>query len=108
MDAEARTKIEKDTANKAYQIIEAKGFTSYGIGAVSALVCESIIFDQRQVFALSHYRDEWKCCLSTPVTLGRHGLSQVLPVKLEKEEQKLLDQSASSMRDVLDKFEGAA
>ena len=105
MDSEARSKIEKDTANKAYQIIEAKGFTSYGIGAVSALVCESIIFDQRQVFALSHYRDGWRCCLSTPVTVGRHGLGKMLPVKLEKGEQELLEKSARNMRDVLAKFE---
>ena len=106
MNVQERKNLAKATADKAYQIIKAKGFTSYGIGAVSALIAESIIFDQRQVFPLSHYQEDMKCCLSTPVAIGRDGLLKPMPLQLEDDERELLDKSAKDMREVLAKFEG--
>ena len=105
LNAQGRKDLAQATANKAYQIIEAKGFTSYGIGAVSALICESIIFDQRQIFPLSHYQDHWQCCLSTPIVIGRGGLGASMPLQLEDDEMELLNQSAKSLREVLARFE---
>ena len=107
LDAQARAEIAYTIAERAHAIIAVKGFTSFGIGAVTALVCESIVFDQRQVYPLSHYVDEWQCCMSRPVAVGRRGIHATIPLQVNKAEQALLDKSARGLRDVLRKF-GAA
>lgn len=35
-----------------------------GIGGVAASICKSILFDERNVRPISHYREELECCLS--------------------------------------------
>jgi len=93
-----RVKIAQDTKDKAAHIIEVKGATNYGIGAVTASICKSILFNHRNVRPVSHYIDELKCCISLPVVLGREGIVQNIPLTLDEEEQKALQKSAEIIR----------
>ncbi len=86
---------------KAYEIIETKGFTSYGVAAVVSSICESIIFDERQVHALSHWQEDLQCCLSLPAVLGRAGVLSTIPIPLSDEERVLMKESAKKMRQVI-------
>lgn len=65
------------------------------------MLCESIIFDQRHVLPVSHWREELGCCLSLPAVLGRKGVVAGLPFKLDEGEQAALEKSAKSIRDVM-------
>ncbi|CZR55972.1 related to lactate dehydrogenase [Phialocephala subalpina] len=100
------TETEKDeiatlTRKKAEAIIKVKGFTSYGVAAVTARICEAIIFDHRQVLPLSHWQEELDCCLSLPAVLGRDGIISSFPLHLNEAEQAFLEGSAKSLRKVI-------
>ncbi|KAI9839343.1 MAG: hypothetical protein M1838_004382, partial [Thelocarpon superellum] len=75
------------TRDKAYEIIKVKGFTSCGVAAVVSTICESIIFDQRQVLPLSHWQEEYKCCLSLPAVLGKAGVRSTIVLPLNEKER---------------------
>ncbi|KAJ3159248.1 hypothetical protein HDU86_001851 [Geranomyces michiganensis] len=85
--------------NKAYRIIETKGFTQFGIGAVVAQICESIILDLRHVRPLSHYVDELGVCVSLPDVLGHKGVRGTLKPPLTAEEEQQLRRSAEALKE---------
>ncbi|KAG9225384.1 hypothetical protein CCMSSC00406_0006229 [Pleurotus cornucopiae] len=93
-----RKAIAKETREKAGKIIQAKGATAYGIGALTGSICKSILFDQRNVRPISHWIEEMECCLSLPVVLGRKGVLRTLRMPLNEEEQASLAESASALR----------
>ena len=101
-----RRAIGTETKDKAAKIIEAKGATSFGIGALAAAICKSIISDQRTVRPVSHYIDSFGCCLSLPVVLGRRGVVRSLnTMPLNREEKDLLAESAKTLRRLIAKSE---
>ena len=101
LSSEELSTIANATRDKAGSIIAAKGFTSFGVAAATTMLCESIIFDQRHVLPVSHWREELECCLSLPAVLGRKGVVGGLPFKLDEGEQDALEKSAKSIRDVM-------
>jgi L-lactate dehydrogenase len=92
------------TKRKAYEIIKSKGFTSYGISAAMTSICEAIIFDQRQIFPLSHWQEDLQCCLSLPAILGKSGIVSTIHLPLDENESKLLTESAKTLRAVISKY----
>jgi L-lactate dehydrogenase len=96
-----REQIAKETTNKAANIIKVKGATNYGIGAVTASICKSILFDHRNVRPVSHWIDDLKCCLSLPVILGREGVVRTIPLALDEQEHKALQKSAEALRGLI-------
>jgi L-lactate dehydrogenase len=98
-----KDEIASATKRKAYEIIKAKGFTSYGIGAATSTICEAIIFDQRHIFPLSHWHDELQCCLSLPAVIGRSGIVKTVSLPLSDNERELIVTSAKGMREIIKK-----
>jgi L-lactate dehydrogenase len=100
-----KSEIATATKEKAYEIIKTKGFTSYGIGAVTSTICEAIIFDQRHIYPLSHWCEDLKCCLSLPAIIGRSGIIETVSLPLNKDEADMMIESAKSMRDIMEKHD---
>jgi L-lactate dehydrogenase len=96
-----RKAIAKETKDKAASISESKGATAYGVGSVTASVCKSLLFDQRNVRTVSHYNEEYGCCLSMPAVLGREGIVRTLHVPLSQQEKKDVDASAKEMLKIM-------
>ncbi len=92
--------IAQQVKDKAYEIIQCKGSTSFGIAACVAAMCEAIIFDQKIVMPLSTYVPEYKICLSMPAVLGENGIEKVLPIPLSDNEQKKLQNSAQQLHNL--------
>ncbi|KAF3940192.1 hypothetical protein ABW19_dt0203849 [Dactylella cylindrospora] len=101
---EEKVEIGKTVSGKANAIIKAKGFTSYGIGATAANICEAIIFDQRPVYPLSCWHEEYQCCISLPAVVGRKGLITYIPLPLNDSERELIENSAATLRAQIAKF----
>jgi len=93
-----RQAVAAETKDKAAKIIQAKGATAYGIAALTASICKSILFDQRNVRPISHWNEEMGCCLSLPVVLGRKGIVRTLDIPLNDEERQMLNKSAKALR----------
>jgi L-lactate dehydrogenase len=104
LDKNEYTAIAEATKRKAYEIIKIKGFTSYGIAAATSSICEAIIFDQRQIFPLSHWQEDLQCCLSLPAILGRSGILSTVSLPLEEDESNQIAESAKCLRAIISKY----
>jgi len=98
LSAARRNFIDGAIKQKAADIIAGKGAPAFGIGAVVASICDSILLDQRQVRSLSHWQGSLGCCLSIPAVLGSGGILSTINVPLDNEERDLLEVSAKSLR----------
>ena len=77
----------------------------YAPGAAAAQMVEAIVDDQKRVFPVCAYlggeyglKDIY---LGVPVKLGRHGVEEVIEIGLNKDEKKLLLDSANSVQKVM-------
>lgn len=96
-----KQEIADHTRSAAASIISAKGCTSYGIGNTAASICKYILYDQRTVRPLSFYQEELGVCLSMPAVIGRRGIVRKIPVQLDEEEIRLLNDCAAGLRAVV-------
>ncbi|PVU90488.1 hypothetical protein BB559_004589 [Furculomyces boomerangus] len=96
-------KVEKEIANKAYSIIDAKGSTYFGIGMHVAVLTRSILNNDLRVFPVSNYHEEYDTYLSLPAVVGASGASRV-DIQLNSRERTLLQESAKKIKDICDKY----
>ncbi|PKS13048.1 hypothetical protein jhhlp_000389 [Lomentospora prolificans] len=97
-----REKTAESCRNAAATIIDGKGATSFGIGAIVSSICSAILFDKHLVRPISHWVPELSCCISLPVVLGRRGASRTIPLNLSDDEQAALESSAATLRAVIE------
>lgn len=104
-DSINRNAIAEATKYKAYEIIEAKGATAFGIGAAVAALCKIILFNLKIVQPVSYWHEDLKCCLSLPAVIGRRGILKTINMPLNDEEQVLLKASAKDLREVIGRYD---
>lgn len=95
---EQSREIANQVKKSAYEIIEKKKATYYGIAMAIKRICEAIIRDEKSILPVSSlvnglYGLE-DVVLSVPAILGRDGVEHQLPIALNEEEQKKLQESA--------------
>lgn len=104
--AENTTRIAENVKNSAYEIIEKKQATYYGIAMSVKRICEVILRDEKSILPVSSMMyGEYgisDVALSMPAIVGKNGVETKVPIPLSEEEQDRLQQSASMLRDVLD------
>ena len=107
MDESKLEDIHKEVANMAYEIINKKGATFYGIGTASAMIAKAILDDEHRVLPLSVPMDgEYglhDLHIGTPAVVGRKGLEQVIEMPLSDHEKELMKASADQLKKVMDK-----
>ena len=98
--------IAERVKNSAYEIIERKGATYYGIAMSVKRVCEAVIRDEKTVLPVSHLQHgEYgvkDVAMSTPALVGINGIEGEIPIDLNMDEQERLLASARTLRQVLD------
>ena len=99
-------RIYESVRDSAYQIIERKGATYYGIAMAVARIAECIVKDQRSVLPVSvclggQYGLNG-LCLSIPSIVGRRGVEQILEIPLSEEESNALHASAKQLQEVIE------
>jgi malate dehydrogenase len=77
----------------------------YAPGAAAAQMVEAIIRDQKRIFPVCAWlQGEYglkDIYLGVPVKLGKKGIEQIIELKLNAEEKKLLNESAKSVKEVM-------
>ena len=95
--------------DSAYEIIERKGATYYGIGMAAARIAEAIVRDSHTVAPVSvSLNGEYGLdglCLSIPTVIGNKGAEQILEISLSEEEKENLRKSAEELKSVLAQIE---
>jgi L-lactate dehydrogenase len=84
------------------EVAELKGNTSYAIAACVVRICEAILHDERSALVVStRMTGQYglhNVSLSTPCIVGKAGIESVLELRLDPEEQKALEHSASVLQ----------
>ncbi len=97
-------RIYRDVRDSAYEIIERKGATYYGIAAVVARISQCIVRDEHSILPVSVnlqglYGVE-DLCMSVPAVVGRDGAEKVLEIQLSPEEREAFQRSAQTLKEV--------
>jgi L-lactate dehydrogenase len=94
--------IADQTRTAGNDIIDAKGATYYGIGAVLVRIVRAILRDEHSILTISnpvpesmHFGD---VSLSLPTIIDRQGVVRVLPVALNSSERTALEASAETVK----------
>ena len=103
---ESTEAIAKQVKNCAYEIIEKKQATYYGIAMAIKRICEAIVKDEKSILPVSHMIHDIcginNVVLSMPAIVGKNGLESEVPIELNGEEALKLKQSADSLSEILD------
>jgi L-lactate dehydrogenase len=101
--------IFEQVRDSAYEIIDRKGETSYGIGIALARITQAILKDENSVLPVSSlindYLDIDDVYLSIPIILNRMGVRDLIRLDLSSEEQVSLKKSATTIKDVIKKLD---
>ena len=103
---ESTEKIAKQVRNCAYEIIEKKQATYYGIAMAVKRICEAIVRDEKSILPVSHMIHDvcgvYDVVLSMPAIIGKNGFETDVPIELNGDEAIKLKQSAESLKEILD------
>ena len=98
-------RIFDDVKNSAYEIIEKKGATYYGVAIAVSHIAESIIRNKNSILPVSSLLSgEYglsDLCLSVPTIVNKNGAEQVIEIDLNSEESSLLHKSAGQLKEIL-------
>ncbi len=86
-------KIEYDVRNAAYEIINKKGATYYGIGMALVRITNAILGNENTILCLSVYDKKNDCYVGLPVIVNKNGVDRMVPLNLKYEEQEKLNNS---------------
>ena len=95
--------------NSAYEIINKKHATYYGIAMSVKRICEVIMRDEKSILPISHMihgvYDIDGVSLSMPAIVGADGIESDIPINLSGEEALKLKESADSLKKIMETIE---
>lgn len=111
IDADKLEAIVNRTKKGGGEIVKLLGTSAwYAPGVAAAQMVEAILLDQPRIFPVcSWLTGEYginDLYLGVPVKLGREGIKEIIELKLDADETKLLQDSAAAVRGVVDVLEG--
>lgn len=97
-------KIFENVRNSAYEIIERKYATYYGIAMAVKRICEAIVRNEESILPVSSLMTgEYglnDVVLSIPAVVDETGVQKVIPIELNDEELTKLKDSANILKDI--------
>ncbi len=100
----AMREISENVKNSAYEIIEKKKATYYGIAMSVKRICEAIVRDEKSVLPVSSVQTGEEIngvALSMPAIVGKHGVEGLVPIELNDKEKAALKESADTLKAVI-------
>ena len=105
LKAEERKEIEEFARNEAYEIIDKKGATYYGIGACVTKLINCILGDERRVLPVSSYDNFAGVYNGFPAIVGRHGVIRRLDLKISEKEGVKFQKSINALKSAISELE---
>ncbi|MDY3797232.1 MAG: L-lactate dehydrogenase [Agathobacter sp.] len=101
----ATREIAEKVKNSAYEIIDRKQATYYGIAMAVKRICEVIVRDEKSILPVSSMlHGEYgikDVVLSMPTIVGKNGIEKLVPIPLNEEEQCALKKSAETLDKIM-------
>ncbi|MFW6323884.1 MAG: L-lactate dehydrogenase [Desulfovibrionales bacterium] len=103
--ADEMQNIFEQVRNAAYEIIRGKGSTNFAIGLAMVRIAEAILRNENSILTISALVDGLygirDVCLSMPAVLNRNGVTKIIELELEKDEETKLKASADVLKKVI-------
>ena len=101
---EEQNKIEDNVRNAAYNIINKKGNTSYGIGMMLTRITNAILGDENTILTVSSYNEEHDVFIGEPTIINKTGADKRIKLNLKNEEQDKFNNSIKILKDAINKI----
>jgi L-lactate dehydrogenase len=92
----------------AYQIIEKKGATYYGIAMGLVRITRAILHNENAILTVSAHLDgqynEQNVYIGVPAIINRNGIREVMEMKLNETEQQQFHHSVTILKDILSRY----
>lgn len=102
---DAMREIAEDVKNSAYEIIEKKSATYYGVAISVKRICECIVQDEKSILPVSAMIHGMYgiqgIALSLPAVLGENGVETHVPIPLNAAETAKLNDSANTLQEIV-------
>ena len=101
---ESERHIQEMVKNSAYEIIERKKATYYGVAMAVRRICEAIARDEKSILSVSSLMQGQyglkDICLSMPTIVGADGVEEKVPISLDEDEITKLMASAEALKEI--------
>ena len=98
---EEMEQIHVDVRDAAYEIIEKKGATYYGIGMCLTRITNAILNDENSIITVSTYNKEHNIFIGMPAIINNDGIKDIAKLTLTDEEQKQFNHSISTIKEAI-------
>lgn len=106
---ESEKYIAEDVKNAAYEIIQRKRATYFGVAMAVKRICECIVRDEKSILPVSTMMHGEQgiegVVLSMPCVVGGDGIETQVPIKLDEDEAKRLRESAAILKEIIEKLD---
>lgn len=96
--------LHQEVVNAAYEIIQKKKATYYGIGVALSRIVKAILENENSILTISTYLNdkynENDVYIGVPAIINSNGVREIVELELTKEEQEKLDNSCNIMKDM--------
>ena len=96
--------FENDVRNAAYEIINKKGATYYGIGMAMVRITNAILGNENMIIPLSIYDDDNDVYVGMPAILNKDGVERRIRLKLTQKECDKLQYSIDVIKDNIEEL----
>lgn len=97
--------IHQEVVNAAYEIIEKKKATYYGIGVALSKIVKSVLDNDNSILTVSTYLKDGEygqddIYIGVPAVINKNGVRELLTLELTEEEQSKLDNSCKIIKEM--------
>ncbi|MEG2322399.1 MAG: L-lactate dehydrogenase [Bacilli bacterium] len=94
-----------DVRDAAYEIINKKGSTCYGIGMCLVRITKAILDNENSIIVVSSYDNDNHLFIGGPTIINKNGVRNKVNVTLTKEEKEKLDNSIRVVKKAIEDLE---
>ena len=106
---ESEKNIAEEVKNAAYEIIQRKKATYFGVAMAVKRICECIVRDEKSILPVSTMMHGEQgidgVVLSMPCIVGSEGIETQVPIKLDEDELKRLRESANILKGIFEELD---
>lgn len=105
LDKNTLESIGENVKNAAYEIINRKGATYYGIGMCLVRITNAILGNENSIITVSTYDDENEIFISMPCIINENGIKQKINIELNNQEKEKLQKSINTIKEAITSLE---
>ena len=94
-----------EVRSAAYEIIDRKGATYYGIGMCLVRITNAILSDENTIISVSTYDKDNDVFIGLPTVINKEGAYKKIYLKLSKDDEDKLQKSIDTIKQAIDSIE---